>query len=79
MEMGNSILAAIIRITAVSNIGLVIFQPVGNGTFIFFHLSGNQSHISTVVHIMMPIILQSQLLVCRQYGDTSGNLQPIRR
>ena len=58
--MGNCILAAIIRITTVSNIGLVIFQPVGNGTFIFFHLSGNQSHISAVVHIMMPIILQSQ-------------------
>ena len=38
----------------------VILKPQHNGTFIFFHLSGNQSHISAVVHIMMPIILQSQ-------------------
>ena len=61
VEMGNGIFAAIISVAGISDISLVILQPVGHSALIFLHFSGNQSHISAVIHIMVPIILQGKL------------------
>ena len=60
MIVSDSIFAAIVRITAISNICLIVLQPVGYSSFIFLHLARHQSHIAAVVYVVMPVILQGK-------------------
>ena len=61
MEVSDSILTAIVSRTAIGDIRLVVLQPVGYRSLVLFHLARHHSHISAVIHIMVPIILQGKL------------------
>ena len=61
MKVGYCIFAAIVCFAGISNICLVVLQPVGNGSLVFLHLSGNQGNVSAVVYVVVPVILQRKL------------------
>lgn len=61
MEMGYGILSAIIHRRGESNVSLIVLQPVGDGAFVFFHLTTYDSYIATVINSAMPVTFQFAL------------------
>ena len=63
MIMRYGILAAIVHGRRVGDVSLVVLKPVGNSSVVVLHLSAHHSHISAVVHYLMPVVLQNLLCV----------------
>ena len=59
--MGDGILTAIIYRRAVGHVGLVVLQPVLDGTLVVLHLARADSHITAVVDDIVPVVLQNLL------------------
>ena len=55
MKMRNGVFTSIVYIAAISDIGLIVFQPIGDGALIFSHFTGKNGNVSAVVHRLMPI------------------------
>ena len=61
--MGHGILAAIIDGRRIGDVGLVVLQPVGNGTLVLLHLSAEHGHVAAVIHHLVPVVLHQLLRI----------------
>ena len=58
MKMCHCILPTIVHGRRKSDISLVVLEPVSNGTICLLHLSAQHCHISSVIHYIVPVVLQ---------------------
>jgi len=61
MKVGDGILPAVVHGRRIGDVGLVVFQPVGDGAFVVVHLARNNRHIAAVVDHMMPVVFENLL------------------
>ena len=61
MEVCHSIFATIVHRRRIGKVCFIVLQPTGNGAIIFLHLSADHSHISTIIHYLVPLMLQDLL------------------
>ena len=61
VKMRNGQLTTIIYWRRIGNIGLVVLQPVLNGTVVLLHLARQYGNIATVIDYLVPVMLQHLL------------------
>ena len=63
MEVRHSQLAAIVSRRRVSDVCLVVLQPVTDGAVVVLHLAAHHSHVAAVIHRSVPVMLDRKSVV----------------
>ena len=59
--MGDGIFPSVVNGRRVGDIRAVVFQPVGYGAVVVFHLSRHDSHIASVIYYVVPVVFENLL------------------
>lgn len=60
IEVGDSQLAVALPLTAVGDIGPVLFEPAGDGALVLLHHAGEHCHVAAVINRVVPVLFQFQ-------------------
>ena len=71
IEVGDSQFPVALPLTAVGDIGPVLFEPAGDGALILLHHAGEHCHVAAVIDRVVPFRFQFQLSVCSKYSSST--------
>lgn len=61
IEVGDGQFAVSLPLTAVGDIGPVLFEPAGDGALVLLHHAGEHCHVAAVIDRVVPVLFQFQL------------------